>query len=302
MTRFSLAGHWMRRTAPLFSCLALLAGAAALPGLFFPGGGQATAARGKPEWKLAVQAYTFNRFSFFEAIDKAASIGLKYIEAYPGQKLEREGDVSFDHNAPLSVLARAKVKLDRARVKLVAYGVVGLGKDEAEARKVFDFAKVMGVETITAEPEKDAFDLLDKLTEEYGIDIAIHNHPKPSTYWSPDVVLEAVKGHSPRIGACADIGHWMRSGIVPLEAVKKLEGRIISSHFKDLDRMGDGHDVVWGTGKGDVRAVLAELHRQGFKGVFSIEYEHNWLNSLPDVEACAKFFQTATEELAKSAD
>jgi sugar phosphate isomerase/epimerase len=192
-----------------------------------------------------------------------------------------------------------KIKLEKAGVKLVSYGVEVIGKNEPAARKLFDFAKVVGIETIVAEPEPDAFDLLDKLTEEYGINIAIHNHPKPSRYWSPDTVLEAVKGRSKRIGACADTGHWMRSGIEPLEAIKKLEGRIVSSHFKDLNTMGGGHDVVWGTGKGNAKAVLAELHRQGFKGIFSIEYEHEMKGR--EVEECARFFEGVSEELAKTA-
>jgi sugar phosphate isomerase/epimerase len=275
---------------------------AVLPACNATGGRLAGAGRAGPQWKLAVQAYTFNHFTFFEAIDKAQAVGIRYIEAYPGQKLSpEEPGVVFDHNAPLCVLAKVKNKLDRAGVKLVNYGVVGLGKDEAASRKVFDFAKVMGLETIVSEPEAGSFDLLDRLTEEYGINVAIHNHPRPSPYWNPDAVLKAVEGHSRRIGACADIGHWMRSGITPLEAIKKLEGRIVSSHFKDLNEMGGGHDVVWGTGKAGVRAILAELERQGFHGVFSIEYEHNWLNSLPEVEASAKYFRSVTEELAKGA-
>ena len=254
----------------------------------------------RPEWKLAVQAYTFNQFTFFEAIEKAKAAGIKYIEAYPGQRLSKEDNVPFDHNAPVSFLAKTKNKLDKEGVKLVAYGVVGLGQNEAENRKVFDFAKVMGIETITSEPEDGSFDLLDKLTEEYGINVAIHNHPKPSHYWNPDTVLAAVKGHSKRIGSCADTGHWMRSGVDPMEALKKLEGRIVSSHFKDLNEMSPGaHDVIWGTGKANARALLAEFHRQGFKGVFSIEYEYHWDNSLPEVTDCAKFFYAVTEELGK---
>ena len=35
----------------------------------------------KAGWKLGTQTYTFNRFTFFEALDKAASVGLKYAEA-----------------------------------------------------------------------------------------------------------------------------------------------------------------------------------------------------------------------------
>ena len=63
--------------------------------------------------------------------------------------------------------------------------------------------------------------------------------------------------------------------------------------------MGDGHDVIWGTGKAGIKAILTELKRQGFKGVFSIEYEHNWDNSLPEVTACVKYFCEVTEDLAK---
>lgn len=255
-----------------------------------------------PEWKLAVQAYTFNRFTFFEAVDKAKAAGIGYIEAYPGQRLSPEKrNVSFDHNMSAETMAEVKAKLEKEGVKLVNYGVVGLGKDEAENRKVFDFAKAMGIETIVSEPDPACFDLLDKLVDEYKINVALHNHPEPSRYWNPDTVLAALKGRSKRIGACADTGHWMRSGVDPLEAVKKLEGRIISAHLKDLNEFGKkgAHDVIWGTGKGKAKEVLAELHRQGFKGVFSIEYEHNWDNSLPDVTECAKWFKKVTEELSK---
>jgi hypothetical protein len=39
---------------------------------------------------LGCQAYTFNRFSVFEAIEKTAEAGGKVIEFYPGQKLSRK--------------------------------------------------------------------------------------------------------------------------------------------------------------------------------------------------------------------
>jgi sugar phosphate isomerase/epimerase len=255
-------------------------------------------------WRLGCQAYSFNHFSFFEAVDKNASVGLKYIEAYPPQKLSPEKpDVKFDHEMSKETQAAVKAKLETAGVKLVNYGVVGLPNNEAECRKVFDFAKAMGIETIVSEPPPDAMSLLDKLTEEYGINVAIHNHPKPSPYWNPDHLLEVVKGHSKRIGSCADTGHWMRSGVNPLEAIKKLEGRIISLHFKDLNEFGktgdEAHDVPWGTGKGDAKAILAELKRQGFKGVFSIEYEYNYENSVPEIAQCVANFDAMAVELGK---
>lgn len=252
-------------------------------------------------WRLGCQAYSFNKFTFFEAVDKTASMGLKYIEAYPGQKLSPDQkDVTFDHNAADEVLNAAQEKLNAAGVKMVAYGVVDLGKEEAVARKVFDFAKKMGVETIVSEPKPEQFAMLDKLTDEYGINVAIHNHPKPSTYWNYETEYNALQNASNRIGACADTGHWMRSGCNSLEALKKLEGRIISLHFKDLNEEGPkAHDVHWGTGVCDTKAMLAELKRQGFKGIFSIEYEHNWDNSVPDITKCVEWFDKTAAELSK---
>jgi len=265
----------------------------------------AEAAPGAPHaeklgWRLGCQAYSFNQFTFFEAVDKNASLGLHYLEAYPGQKLSAEKpNVKIGEGLSADQRAEVKKKLADAKTKLVCYGVTGLPNNEAAARKTFEFAKDMGIETIVSEPAAGAFDLIDKLVEEYGINVAIHNHPEPSPYWKPDRVLEVCKGRSKRIGACADTGHWMRSGIRPIEAIKKLEGRIISFHFKDLDRYGRGaDDVPWGTGQGDVRGMLKEIYRQGFKGVFSIEYEYNWLNSLPEIAQCVAFFDKLAAELA----
>ncbi len=85
---------------------------------------------------------------------------------------------------------------------------------------------------------------------------------------------------------------------MPIECLKKLEGRIVSFHFKDLNRYGGGHDVPWGTGKADVKALLTEIHRQRIKAVFSIEYEHNWDNSLPEIAQCVKYFDKVAAELA----
>jgi sugar phosphate isomerase/epimerase len=38
-------------------------------------------------------------------------------------------------------------------------------------------------------------------------------------------------------------------------------------------------------------AILAELKALGFSGPASIEYEHNWEKSLPEVTACIDFIK-----------
>ncbi len=246
---------------------------------------------------LGPQAYSFNRFTFFEAIEKAKEMGCNVIEAYPGQKLSPgEPNVTFSHESPPSVWANVKMKLARTGVRLTAYGVVALGNDEEANRKVFDFARIMDIPILTSEPDINSLSMIEKLVEEYNIKVAIHNHPKRPDdprykYWDPNYVLDCVEYLDPRIGVCADTGHWARSGVRPVEALKILKGRIISVHLKDLNEFGifDSYDVPWGTGACNMTAILDELRRQHFSGMMSIEYEHNWDNNVPDMMKCVAF-------------
>jgi len=254
-------------------------------------------------WKLGAQAYTFRKLGLLETIDQVAALGIEYLEAYPGQSVGGEFDkaIKFQPGCPEDALAAVKAKLAETGVKLEQFGVVGLPNNEAGARKVFEFAKSMGITKLSSEPGPDALPMLDKLCEEFDMRIAIHNHPTPSRYWDPQILLDAVKDCSPRIGACADTGHWSRSGLDPLECLKKLEGRIVSLHFKDLNEHGvkGAHDVPWGTGVCQAEVLLKELQRQGFKGLFSIEYERNDADLEANVAKCVAWFQTTTTALAK---
>ena len=248
---------------------------------------------------IAMQCWTFRKFTFFEALEKTAELGIKYLEAYPGQKLGKDfPDARFDHNMTVEHKKAVKDKLRELDLRLVNYGVVGLGKTEESMRRVFDFAREMGIQVITCEPDFDTFDLLDKFVDEYNIKIAIHNHPEPSRYAKPQTVLEHVKGHDLRIGSCADTGHWMRGGIKPADAIKMLKGRITSVHVKDRNKFGteDSDDVPVGAGQADIKAVFEELTRQDFNGYISIEYERQSEvdNPMPALKKSVEYMKSIT--------
>ncbi len=255
---------------------------------------------------IGCQAYSFNRFTVFEAIEKTAEAGGKIIEFYPGQALTKEErTIKWNHDASDEVIARVKEKLAKHGVRAVNYGVVSIPKDEAAARKVFEFAKKMGFYGVTTE-SVDNLDLIEKLVKEFDIRVGIHQHAKrfkkerdaqgnqvedPSyKVWSPEYVRDQVAKRDARIGACADLGHWQTSGLKAIDCLKILEGRIISLHAKERAALGTGqHDTIFGTGVTDMAGVLAELKRQKFTGNISIEYEFNWDNSVPDIKQCIDF-------------
>ncbi len=250
---------------------------------------------------LGVQAYTFHKFSFQQAIDKVNELGLNYIEAYYGQPLgDAIGEGKFDYKMNKELQQKTLDYAKSKNVKIYASGVIRCNNND-DWKQLFEFAKAMGIEVITCEPEYDQLKYVDKLANQYDIDIAIHNHPKPSLYWKPELFLEQVSELSNRIGACVDVGHFKRMGIDPVEALKKYNGRIKSLHFKDIHAKEEGkaeqHDVIWGEGVIDLDGVLEELKRQNFKGLLSIEYEYNWENSVPDIKKCINYFNTEVNKI-----
>lgn len=243
-------------------------------------------------WTLSAQAYTFRLYTFAEALDKTVSAGLKTIEAYNGQTIG--GGIDGNMSYKMDPANRKKILqlLKEKNVKLIAYGVVN-GNTEEEWKQLFEFASAMGIKLLNTEPKQEFLPLIGQLANKYKIKVGIHNHPQPTAYWSPEIVLAAIaKANSKYVGACADIGHWVRSGLDPIESLKKYEGHLISLHFKDLnEKTPKAHDVPWGTGVGRIEEVINELKRQKFKGNLSAEYEYNWENNVVDVIESVKNFR-----------
>ncbi len=257
--------------------------------------GTTPASMAAPQFLPSVQAYSFNRYTAFVAIEKAAQVGSEYIEFYPGQKLSDDrGTASVGPDLNAEDTQALVAQLDKFKVKPIAYGVTGIPKDEAGARKLFSWAKKMGIKILNTE-STDAMDTIEKMVKEFDLRVGFHNHPKQANnpnykVWDPAYIYSIVKDRDVRIGSCADTGHWVRSGIKPVDAIRTLKGRIVSSHLKDLNIFDrNGHDVPYGNGVSDVRGILMEYTRMGFKGSVSVEYEHNWEQSVPEIAQCVGF-------------
>lgn len=279
-------------------------------------------------WQLAAQTYSFRLFTFEEALRKADSVGVRYVQAFPGQRVGGGIEGTMDYH--MSPAKRDSVlHLARNRgITVVSYGVVSPRSDN-DWRQLFEFAKGMGIKQFASEPEPEFIPLVSSLADEYKINVAIHNHPRPSRYWNPDTLLKYTAGYSNRLGACADIGHFVRSGLDPVAMLQKLQGRVFELHMKDLHekpnaeytafllsrplpgqgqqgRQGSGervqpppgpHDVPWGTGISNIKGVLHELKRQGFKGPLIAEYEHNWNHNTPEIAKSLQFVKEVVAEM-----
>jgi len=264
----------------------------------------ATAAEAPFGWRVGPAAWSFRQFSFFEAVDKTASLGMAYIEAFQGQQVRPDADAKLSADLPDEVLEQIRAKLDEAKVTLTSVYIHTIPGDEAACRRTFEFAQKLGAGFIVSEPEPEALDVIEQHANEFAINVAIHNHPEGrSRYWKPEEVLKVCEGRGPRIGACGDTGHWLRSGLNPSECVRKLGNRLLSLHLKDLDKAApDATDMPWGKGCGDIEQLLQTLHELRLTpALFAIEYESHWENNLPQLRECAEWFKQTVATLAAAA-
>lgn len=253
-------------------------------------------------WQMSVATYSYRRFPLYEALDKIAALGVSRIEPAFFLKLDKARPaLQINENLSAEVRKEFKSKLSDMGMSMSSF-YSSLDANEDKAKKIFEFCKEMGAGTIVAEPPDAAFDMIEKLCEEYKINVGIHNHPEKANYknWKPENVLELCKNRSKRIGGCCDTGHWVRSGLDPVECLKKMEGRIVSFHLKEAAEFGNrkSPDSILGEGKGNYSGVLKELKRQGYKGITAVEYENDTPTLQEEMAKNVAFVEGMAKELA----
>jgi sugar phosphate isomerase/epimerase len=151
----------------------------------------------------------------------------------------------------------------------VSFGAADFGGTEAEARKVFEFGKKLKVKTIISDPPPESLILLDKLANEYNINVALTSATTARRYVTCEIMLDAMKDRSKRIAVCADLMAWKLAGQDPIECVKKLSGHVVLVHLSDVD--AEKHSVPVGAGTVDAAGAMTELKAQGFKGICCVD-------------------------------
>jgi inosose dehydratase len=232
-------------------------------------------------FKFGIQSYSLRGYvkdgkaDLDKALAVTKELGLHYWESYPAH---------IPTITDASEIAKYKQKTEASGVTVIGYGVIHFTKDHDANKRIFEFAKAMGLGYLSADPDPESFDSLDKLTEEYGVGIGIHNHGPGHRYALIDTIAAAIKDHGPKVGCCVDTGHFLRSREDPVRAVEVFGKRVFGVHLKDVKDAQ--HFTV--LGKGDLRTadLFKALARIKYDDCLALEYEEHPENPVDDLKAC----------------
>jgi inosose dehydratase len=224
-------------------------------------------------FKMGLQSYSLRHYKTGEALAKSKELGVHYWESFSA------------HTNPDPAKASEYKSLAAASgVEVIGFGVSDFTKDHEKNRKLFEFGKAIGLGYLSANPTVDAFDSLDKLTEEYGIAIGIHPHGPGSRWDKIDKIAEAIRSHSTKIGICLDTGHLLRSNEDPLRAVEVFGKRIYGVHLKDVKNAKTF--TILGEGDLKLETLLQKLAQLDYGYCLALEYEENEKDPIADIRKC----------------
>ncbi len=257
--------------------------------------GRAVAA--EPGVKLGLQSWTCRNMTFEQVVAFAEKHQIKYLQLI--SKHMNPAD-------PAELNLRKKALLEAKDMTVYTFGVNATSMDKEANRKLFEFARLMGIKMIIVEPRDQAqWDNLEELVKEYDIKLAIHNHGLGTVYGDPATVQAILAKRDKRIGVCLDVGWVTAAGFDAAKVFKDYNGRVYDLHFKDkVVEAGAGGkkvavDTEIGKGAANYPGLFAELKKSGWSGVAAIETDSKAFAEDPNrlVKEASTFFDVMTRAM-----
>jgi inosose dehydratase len=224
-----------------------------------------------PKLTIGIASYTLRKYSVTQLIDICKRLNIKDIALK---------NFHLPLDASDAEIQATIAKLKEAGLNPYGGGVIYM-KNEDEVKNAFRYAKAANMKLIIGVPNHELLPLVEKYVKETNISLAIHNHgPGDNVYPTPATVYEKIEKLDKRIGLCIDIGHVVRLGMNPIEAIKKYGHRMYDMHLKDVDGIVAKSDSIQiGRGVIDIPKLMKMLKEVNYQGVMSIEYEKDAENA-----------------------
>lgn len=244
--------------------------------------------------KLGLQSWTCRNMNFEQTVAFAEKHNIKYLQLISNH---------LNPDDPIDLNLHKKALVEAKGMKIYTFGVTKTSMDKEANRKIFEFARRMGIGMIVVEPKNMAeWDGLEELVKEYDIKLAIHNHDLNSVYGNPATVKAILAKRDKRIGVCLDIGWITAAGFDAAKVFREYNGRVFDMHLKDkhIEKDADGKVIKVDTeiGKGDANypGLFVEIKKSGWSGVAAIETDSKAFAENPNrlVKEAQMFFNAMT--------
>jgi len=211
-------------------------------------------------WRVAMSATSIKPLTFSDALAKADILSVASVEASSTQIVSPEIPKKLDYRLQSGERNAIVYRLRELSEQVLAYRVENIGADEATRRKVFEFAKALNAPTIIVGAETTSLADLDKLAEEFSINVAVESRK------DPNATLSALEGRSKRMGVAADLGGWMQAGIKPVDGLAIVKDKLLIVNVADRSALGaGGREVTLGSGAAGLGDFFLAAYRAGLK-------------------------------------
>lgn len=234
--------------------------------------------------KLGLASYSVREFTLDQALEMARKLEVTHMTFK---------DVHLPRTDPPATTRALAAKIKAAGITINGGGTITLPNDPAQIEKDFEYAKNAGFPLMVTAPEPEAFDVIEKMIQEFDIKVAVHNHgPEDKFFPAPQDAMKKLTGRDKRFGLCMDIGHATRAGVDPVKSVDECKDRLLDLHVKDL-RVKTDKESQTEVGKGalDIPGLFRALEKIGFAGHIGLEYEINETNPLPGMKESLSYMR-----------
>jgi len=238
----------------------------------------AVRAREKVGWRCAAQVGTSGNAPLYQSIESASRLGFACLSASDCQPVSDQNPKRFGPDLSDAELTDIRLKLESEGLRLIGYQLPALPESEAAWKKLFEFARKMGIETFIAAGAPGSFEIVERLGKEYAVNFAMQTGTRPPSGGAPKDLLKLCQNRAPQIGVCATI-----SGATPASSdnpVTILKDRLL------VVRLGSPSPSA-----GALKSLCADVQRLRLKPVFLIDA------GAPNAAEAMKLFDEACANL-----
>jgi len=216
--------------------------------------------------RIGIASYSLRKFPLPKALAMARAANVRYMTFK---------DVHIPRTDPPETIRANRALIEAAGITIMGGGTIEMKNDQAQIRRDFEYAKHAGFPMIYAKPDPAALDFIEQLVKEFDLRFLIHNHgPEDQWYPAPQDAYRHLRTRDKRMGLCVDIGHTIRTGTDPVEAILTHSDRVYDLHVKDLkDPKDKDSQVEVGRGVLDIPALVRALLKIRYVGQVGLEYE-----------------------------